>query len=272
MLGAIVGDIAGSPYEFDRDKETAHSKNFPLISEYSHFTDDTVMTLAIADGIMNTIPRKGTPVSDDKFRHEIINSMRKFGNKYYYAGYGTRFMYWLMKANPKPYNSYGNGAPMRVSPVAWAFDTLEEVEHFAEVSSAVSHNNPEGIRGAKAAAAAIYLARTGKTKDDIKNYIQTTYYYDLTRTLEDIRRLYSHDESCQRTVPEALTAFLEGKDFEDVTRCAVSLSGDADTLTAIACSVAEGFYGVPEEINDMFLPMLDDFLTDILLKWELWRA
>ena len=177
-----------------------------------------------------------------------------------------------MKGHPQPYGSFGNGSAMRVSPVAWAFDTLEDVEKFAEVSARVSHNHPEGIKGAQATAGAIYLARTGHNKDEIKNYIINRYNYDLSRTLDEIRPKYRHVETCQETVPEAITAFLEGSSFEGVMREAISLSGDSDTLTAIACSIAEGFYGIPDEICDLFLPKLDDYLTDALLRWELWRA
>ena len=272
MLGAIVGDIVGSPYEFDENREIAHSKVFPLLSEDSRFTDDTVMTLAVADAIMRVMPRRGDSVTPEDFRRQVIISMRNFAAKYPSAGYGARFMYWLARPHPQPYNSFGNGSAMRVSPVAWAFDDLETVERFAEISAEVSHNHPEGIKGAQATASAIFMARTGRSKQEIKDYITERYGYNLTRTLDEIRPNYHHVETCQETVPEALTAFLEGEDFEDVTRGAVSLSGDSDTLTAIACSVAEGMYGIPEEIDDMVLPLLDDFLTDVLLKWELWRA
>ena len=272
MLGAIVGDIVGSPYEFDENREIAHSKVFPLISEDSRFTDDTVMTLAIADAVMRVMSKRGDPVTPEDFRRQVIILMRNFAAKYPSAGYGARFMYWLARPHPQPYNSFGNGSAMRVSPVAWAFDDLETVERFAEISAEVSHNHPEGIKGAQATASAIFMARTGRSKQEIKDYITERYGYNLTRTLDEIRPNYHHVETCQETVPEALTAFFEGKDFEDVTRCAVSLSGDSDTLTAIACSVAEGMYGIPEEIDDMILPLLDDFLTDVLLKWELWRA
>ena len=247
MLGAIVGDVVGSPYEFDWHRETAHTKKFPLVSKMSFATDDTIMTLAVAQGIMKAIHNPG-------------------------AGYGGRVSHWLREDNPQPYGSYGNGSAMRVSPVAWAFDTLEDVEKYAEITAAVSHNHPEGIKGAQATAGAIFLARTGKSKDEIRDYVVSRYGYDLSRTLDEIRPYYYHVESCQETVPEAITAFLEGKDFEDVTRCAVSLSGDADTLTAISCSIAEGFYGIPDEISELVMPKLDDFMIDLLLKWELWRA
>ena len=271
MLGAIIGDIVGSPFEFDRNRKTAYSKKYPLVSDYSIFTDDTVMTLAVADALMSSMPHKGDETSEAEFKHYVIKSMRNFANVYPDAGYGTRFLGWLREANPSPYNSWGNGSAMRVSPVAWAFDNLEDVERFAAVSSRVTHNNPEGIRGAKATAAAIFLARTGKTKAEIKHYISEKYYYDLTRTLDEIRPYYHHVESCQQTVPEAITAFLEGENFEDVVRCAVSLSGDSDTLTAISASIAEGFYGIPDEITKMIEPKLSDFLIGALSKWEIWR-
>ena len=273
MLGAIVGDIVGSPYEFDMRRNEAHSMKFPLVLEgVSHFTDDTVLTLAVADALMNVIPKRGGNSDGEKFRESVKKSMREFARRYPYAGYGIRFVYWLENDKPKPYGSFGNGSAMRVSPVAWAFDDLESVERFAEISAEVSHNHPEGIKGAQATASAIFMARTGVGKPEIKSYITERYGYDLTRTLDEIRTYYTHVETCQETVPEAITAFLEGNDFEDVTRKAVSLSGDSDTLAAISCSIAEGMYGIPEEINDMMLPLLDDFLTDKLLKWELWRA
>ena len=271
MLGAIVGDIVGSPYEFDRKRDIAHSMKFPLLSRESKFTDDTVLTLAVADALMSAMPRRGASADEGAFREAVKKSMREFARRYPNAGYGARFMYWLARPHPKPYNSFGNGSAMRVSPVAWAFDDLETVERFAEVSAEVSHNHPEGIKGAQATASAIFMARTGRTKQEIRQYITERYNYDLSRTLDEIRPRYYHVETCQETVPEALTAFFEGRDFEDVTRCAVSLSGDSDTLTAIACSVAEGMYGIPEDIDDMMLPLLDDFLTDTLLRWEIWR-
>ncbi|MBQ9434458.1 MAG: ADP-ribosylglycohydrolase family protein [Synergistaceae bacterium] len=271
MLGAIVGDVVGSPFEFDRNRKTAHSRDYPLVSELSYVTDDSILTLAVARGIMQAIPTRGQDVSDADFEKGIAESMRLLGNKYPHAGYGVRFMHWLMYNKPQPYNSCGNGSAMRVSPVAWAFESLEEVEHFAEVSAAISHNHPEGIKGAQATAGSIFLARTGHSKQEIRDYVVRRYGYDLSRTLDEIRPTYHHVETCQETVPEAITAFLEGKDFEDVTRGAVSLSGDSDTLTAIACSIAEGYYGIPEEICEMVMPKLDDYLTDLLLRWELWR-
>ena len=271
MLGAIIGDIVGSLFEFGENKETAHSKKYPFISKYSHYTDDTVMTLAIADALMTAMPQKGLEISE--FENCVIKSMRCFGEKYPDAGYGMKFYDWLFsEQEPVPYNSYGNGSAMRVSPVAWAFDNLEDVEKFAAASARVTHNHTEGIKGAQATAAAIFLARTGKSKSEIKSYICEKYHYDLTRTLDEIRPGYEHIEICQKTVPEAITAFLEGENFEDVVRSAVSLSGDTDTLAAIAGSIAEGFYGIPDEITEMALPKLDDFLSSTLNRWEQWRS
>ena len=272
MLGAIVGDVIGSPFEFDWYREEAHSKKFPLVSRRSYATDDSVMTLAVADALMKSMPKLGDSVSEDAFRKQVISSMQTLGRMYPNAGYGGRFYGWLLADNPQPYDSWGNGSAMRVSPVAWAFNTLDDVERFAEISSAVSHNHPEGIKGAQATAGAVFLARMGKSKDEIREYVVSRYGYDLSRTLDEIRPEYYHVESCQETVPEAITAFLESKDFEDAARCAVSLSGDSDTLTAITCSIAEAFYGIPDEICGMVMPKLDDFMTDLLKKWELWRA
>ena len=264
MLGAIIGDIIGSPYEFEPHK----SVDFSLITNRSYFTDDTVMTCAIAEALMNVIPKSGNIPSEKNFEVEVIKSMQKFGKKYPNAGYGIRFMDWI--DNPKPYNSFGNGSAMRVAPVAWAFENLEDVEKFAEVSSIVSHDNPEGIRGAKATAAAIFLARKGKNKSEVKEYICKKYYYDLTRTLEDIRPYYDFDETCQRSVPEAIIAYLEASDFETAIRNTISLGGDADTQAAIAGAIAEGTWGLPKIITDVCLQLLDDFLIDVVNKWRLW--
>lgn len=272
MLGAIVGDVVGSPFEFDINREVAHSRDYPLVSRRSFATDDSVMTLAVADALMRTMKKRGDSADEERFRKNVIASIQRLGRKYPNAGYGVRFYDWLFARDPKPYDSWGNGSAMRVSPVAWAFESLEEVERFAEISSAVSHNHPEGIKGAQATAGAIFLARTGASKQEIRDYVERRYGYDLSRTLDEIRPTYHHVESCQETVPEAITAFLEGRDFEDVTRNAVSLSGDSDTLTAISCSIAEGFYGIPDDICEMVMPKLDAFQTDLLLKWELWRA
>ncbi len=273
MLGAVIGDIVGSPYEFTFNN--IKTTDFPLISERSHRTDDSIMTLAVAEALMKVMPVRGTETEIENFElnfeSALIETMQFFGRRYINAGYGMRFIDWVLSDNPKPYNSYGNGSAMRVSPVAWAFDDLETVERFAAVSARISHNHPEGIKGAQATAAAIYLARTGKTQDEIKDYIVKKYGYDLSRTLDEIRPNYFHVESCQQTVPEAITAFLEADNFEDALRKAVSLGGDSDTLTAITASIAEGMWGIPSEIEEQILPLLDIFLRDVISRWDEWR-
>lgn len=178
------------------------------------------------------------------------------------------FRRWLKDPNPQPYGSYGNGSAMRVSSAGWLFDNLETVRHMARLSAEVTHNHPEGIKGAEANASAIYLARTGSTKAEIKTYIEANFHYDLSRTCDEIRPTYHHVESCQETVPEAITAFLEGNSFENVIRTAVSLGGDCDTLTAIAGSIAEGFYGVPEELKQQCRERLPEDLRKVLQRFE----
>ncbi len=264
MYGAILGDIIGSPYEFDRGNKT---KIFPLFSKYSEFTDDTVMTIAVAEACLDAMadcPESCKHLPEDELKARLIRSMQTWGRRYPYAGYGMRFIGWLYEKAPKPYNSFGNGSAMRVSAVAWLFDSLEEVRRAARISAEVSHNHPEGIKGAEATASAIFLARTGHSKEEIRQYIESEFGYALNRTCDEIRPGYFHVESCMETVPEAITAFLEGESFEDVIRTAVSLGGDCDTLTAIAGSIAEGFYGVPEDLKDACRQMLTDDLLEVL--------
>ncbi|CAK7007617.1 MAG: ADP-ribosylarginine hydrolase Tri1 [Desulfovibrio sp.] len=257
MLGAILGDIIGSPYEFTQNN--IKTTKFPLFSESSHFTDDTVMTLAVAEGLMNGGRDEGTA------RTEVVTAMRKYGKMYYWAGYGQKFALWLCSRDPKPYGSYGNGSAMRVSSVAWLYNDLETVERFARISAEVTHNHPEGIKGAQATAAAIYMARKGETHTAIRHYIETRYGYDLSRTPEMIRPGYVHVESCQETVPEAIIAFLHSDGFENAIRIAVSLGGDSDTLAAITGSIAEAAYGVPEELRLESLFRLDAPLVAVAL-------
>ena len=259
MYGAILGDIIGSPYEFDMGDKT---KNFPLFPHNCSYTDDTVMTLAVAEAFLDA------PEEEALLRQKLIRTMQAYGRMFPYSGYGARFAGWLRSRNPQPYNSYGNGSAMRVSSVAWLYHDLATVEKMAKVSAEVTHNHPEGIKGAQATAAAIFLARTGASKAQIKAYMEETYGYNLSRTCDEIRPGYHHVESCQETVPEAITAFLEGSSFEDVIRTAVSLGGDCDTLTCIAGSIAEGFYGVPEEMKVECRNRLPKPLLDILLRFE----
>ena len=262
MFGAILGDIIGSPYEFDCNN--IKTKDFPLFSQKSHFTDDTVMTLAVAKAFMDT-----ENVSDDKaVKANLVASMRELGAAYPDAGYGGRFAHWLTAENSKPYHSYGNGSAMRVSSVAWMFDTIEEVRRAARLSAEVTHNHREGIKGAEATAIAIFLARKGYVKGYIQKYIETEFGYDLHRTCDEIRPNYHHVESCQETVPEAIIAFLEGESFEDVIRTAVSLGGDCDTLTAIAGSIAEGYYGIDEDWKKAALWHLPEDLAQILRRFD----
>ncbi|MBR0151307.1 MAG: ADP-ribosylglycohydrolase family protein [Synergistaceae bacterium] len=260
--GAIIGDIIGSVYEFDNIK----SKDFPLISERSTPTDDSCMTMAIAHALMKW--KKGSAIDPAEFQQAVTDSMREFGKAYPRASYGGRFREWLFSPDPKPYNSWGNGSAMRVSPVAWWFDDLQSVEKYAEITALPTHNHPEGIKGAQATAAAVFLARTGKSKDDIRSYISIRYGYDLSRTCDGIRPDYDFDESCQGTVPEAIIAFLESDSFEDAIRNAISLGGDSDTIACITGAIAEGFYGVPEEISSLVRPVIDDFMMSELERWS----
>ena len=257
MYGAILGDIIGSPYEFDAGQKI---KTYPLFSDSSTFTDDTVMTVAVAEAFL-----EGR--SEEALSARLVESMRKWGHRYPRAGYGLRFWRWLHSRKPKPYGSCGNGSAMRVSAVAWLYEDLDTVRRMARLSAEVTHNHPEGIKGAEATAAAIYLARTGSTKEEIKAYVVREFGYDLSRSCDEIRPGYCHVETCQQTVPEAITAFLEGESFEDVIRTAVSLGGDCDTLTAIAGSIAEGFYGVPEALKAECRARLPQDLLDVLTRF-----
>ena len=265
LYGAFLGDMIGAPYEFDKGDKV---KDFPLFSKESRFTDDSVMTIAVAEALL----KAGDNADEDKVTSEVVKSMQKWGRKYPNAGYGGRFRGWLKEDNPQPYGSYGNGSAMRVSAVGWLYNTLEKTREVARWTAEVSHNHPEGIKGAESTASAIFLARTGKTKEEIKNYIINEFNYDLLRTLDEIRPHYHHDESCQKTVPEAIIAFLESTDFEDAIRNAVSLGGDTDTLACITGSIAEAFYNVSKELviecrkrlpKDMLL-VIDKFESAIL--------
>lgn len=261
MYGAIIGDIVGSPFEFDRGDKT---KNFELFSDKSRFTDDTVMTIAVGEALLEA----GKEASVEVIGELVVQHMKKWGRKYSNAGYGGSFAWWLMLENPEPYGSYGNGSAMRVSAAGWLYDTLERTREVARATAEVTHNHPEGIKGAEATASAIYMARTGSTKEEIKAYIIREFQYDLSRTCDEIRPKYHHVESCQETVPEAITAFIEGEDFEDVIRTAVSLGGDCDTLTAIAGSIAEAYYGIPALIRATAINRLPDEFVAILERFE----
>ena len=263
MFGTILGDIIGSPYEFTGGKKT---KEFPLFSEKSTYTDDTVMTLAVAEAFMDV--KAEAAASEDWILKRLTIQMRYYGKKYPDAGYGHKFCNWLKTRYPKPYNSFGNGSAMRVSSVAWLYNDLETVRKMARLSAEVTHNHPEGIKGAEAVASAIYLARTGSTKTEIKTYIEDNFGYDLSRTCNEIRPSYKFEDSCQNSVPEAIIAFLESKGFLDAIRLAVSLGGDTDTQAAIAGSIAEGYYGVPDELKAKCREYLPELLLQVLIRFE----
>ena len=262
MLGAVVGDVIGSLYEVNNIKE----KDFSLFSNQSRYTDDSVMSCAIAQSCLDYCKNKNI----EKFRKNVIKNMRTLGRLHINAGYGGTFIRWILTKNPVPYNSWGNGSAMRVSPVAWVSDSIEECEKLAEVSSSVSHNHPEGIKGAKAIASAVFMANNGFDKEDIKDYIEKKYY-DLNFNLDDIRDEYKFDVSCQGSVPQAIKAFLEGNDFEDVVRCAISIGGDSDTIAAMAASIAEAYYGIPKDIVDITNTYLSADLKQILNEFDYLR-
>lgn len=274
MLGAIIGDIAGSRFEFNNYK----SKNFALFGGDGlaggkvYFTDDTVMTVAVAAALLKTREqtREQTRAaeSEENFKRTLTGSMHYYGARYPHAGYGGRFGCWLESRSRQPYNSFGNGAAMRVSPAAWAADSLKESERLAALTAGVTHDHPEGIKGAQATAAAIWMAGSGSTKQQIREYIEERYYpRSLKRTLAEIRPGYAFDETCQGTVPEAIIAFLESENFADAIRCAVSLGGDSDTLAAITGSIAEAFYGIPPEIKAEAMSLLDDELRGVVREF-----
>ena len=260
IYGAILGDIIGSPFEFDRGDKT---KDFKLFSRRSHYTDDSVMTLAVCEALLKV----GQDATVKEIEDAVISSMQSWGRRYPHEGYGGYFRCWLTARHPEPYNSFGNGSAMRVSAAGWLYDSLEKTRVVAKATANVTHNHPEGIKGAEATASAIFMARNGSSKEEIKKYIENEFHYDLNRTLNEIRPSYHMDETCQKTVPEAIIAFLEAKDFEDAIRNAVSLGGDTDTLGAITGSIAEAYYRIPEwlmtecrkRINRDMRVVLDDF-------------
>ena len=254
IIGAICGDIIGSSREFRPQK----TKDFSLYDGYSTFTDDTVMTLAIASWL----------IKDKSSKEVLISEIRKFGLKYPNAGYGGMFMNWLNQDNPKPYGSWANGSAMRVSPVSWVADSLEESQKLAKMSAIVTHNHPEGINGALATNDAIYLARNSFTKEKIKKHIEDNYRYDLNRKLDDIRPDYKFDVSCKGSVPESIICFLEAEDYEDTIRNAVSLGGDADTQAAIAGGIASAYWDVPSKIAARGIKRLDYNLLEVFLEFR----
>ena len=261
MLGAIIGDIAGSAFEFHGIK----TKDFPLFGDHQgekcRFTDDSAMTLAVAKAILVSAP-DGHDLADC-----AETWMRRIGQRYPDCGFGGRFHRWLFAETPAPYGSYGNGSAMRVSPAAWAAGSLEEALRFSDAVTAVTHDHPEGMKGARAVTACIYLARTGADKAAIRDHVRE-HYYPLNRTLAEIRPGYRFEVSCQKSVPEAIQAFLEAESFEDALRNAISLGGDSDTQAAIAGSIAGPYFGIPERLRQRALGFLPEELQGIVSQFE----
>jgi ADP-ribosylglycohydrolase len=255
MIGAIIGDIVGSRFEFNNHC----SKDFKLFTRECRFTDDTVMTLAIAEALMKTESDLG-PMAEE--------SMRRLGRKHPRRGYGTTFMLWLQAKDPFPYYSYGNGAAMRVSPVAWAAHSLQEAVEWSRYVTDVTHDHPEGFKGAEAVTVAIWMARHNYSRGEIGDWIDQ-HYYHMDFTIDEIRPTYQFDETCLGTVPQAIEAFIESSSFEDAIRTAVSVGGDSDTLAAITGSIAEAYYGVPRSIKDKALSYLT---PDLLAIYDAWTA
>jgi ADP-ribosylglycohydrolase len=249
MLGAIIGDVVGSIYEFDNHK----SKDFPLFKDESYFTDDTVLTCATARAIL-----------DNKDYSEVYRAM---GLQYPAAGYGGMFSQWLSDPFMGPYGSFGNGSAMRVSPVGWAYDSDAEVLAAAKASAESTHNHPEGIKGAQATALAIFLARNGQSPADVGKVIAEQFGYDLSPTVDELRHTYAYNETCQATVPEAMCCYLEADSFEDAIRNAISIGGDSDTLAAIAGGIAEATFGIHETIATEALQRLDEDLSSVVVRF-----
>lgn len=260
MYGAIIGDLIGSRFEFDNQL----SKEFDLITKECQFTDDSVMTCAIAQAVLDRSP------DGADFSEKAIAAMQRIGRKYPYCGYGNRFLGWVFTDDPKPYNSCGNGSAMRISAVGFAAESMDELCAMSDAVTKVTHNHPEGMKGAQATAAAILLARQGKTKDEIKDFITGRYGYDLSKSVDELREeCRGHgEEICQVSVPQALICFLEGTDYEDVIRNCISIGGDSDTIAAIAGGIAEAYFGVPEHLVRQCRENLSPDLLEICEAFE----
>lgn len=251
IMGGIIGDIIGSAFEWNNVKTT----DFPLFSNRTTFTDDSVLTIGTMDCILN--------------QRDFTEVYQIYGRRFPDAGYGGSFFNWIFDENPEPYHSWGNGSAMRVSPIGWAYDTIEEVLYQSKRSSEVTHNHPEGIKGAQATASTIFLSRKGRSKSEIKRYIEETFNYDLNRSVEKIRPTYRFDVSCQGSVPESIISFLESTDFESSIRLAVSLGGDSDTIACITGSISEAFYKeVPEYLIQNCLKILPPELVRVVEEFS----
>jgi ADP-ribosyl-[dinitrogen reductase] hydrolase len=271
MLGAIIGDIVGSRFEFNNHR----SMDFDLFAPGCFVTDDSIMTLAVAKGIMETEKRVESSVSDYRFDGEYhhllsemtVKYMQEIGRQYPNCGYGGMFARWIFSDHPEPYNSFGNGAAMRISPVGFVAGTELEATSLSGTITSVTHDHEEGIKGAEATVIAIFLALNGFTKSEIRDRISNEYY-SLDFTIDEIRPTYIFNETCQKTVPQAIECFLESDSFEDAIRIAISLGGDSDTIAAITGAMAEAYYGVPDDIRHKGLAYLDEELRSIYDQWE----
>lgn len=258
MLGAIIGDVIGSPYEYGSDK----SKDFMLFVPDCRPTDDSVLTIAVGLACA-----EADCENEREFKSVLVQKMREVGRQYRNAGYGEHFYRWLIDDNGKPYGGNTNGSAMRVSPTAWAVDTLEDALRLSKWSSEITHSHPEGIKGAQAVASAVFLARTGADKDEIRDYVHTNFY-DLDFTVDDIRPGYKHDMTCEGSVPQAIVCFLDSDSYEDAVRNAVSLGGDGDTQACIAGAIAEAYYGIPSEIEERVFDYIDETLQEYYFEYS----
>ena len=251
IIGAIAGDVIGSIYEF----HNIRTVDFPFLHEKCDFTDDSVLTIAVADCILH--------------QKDFGKTIWEYAKKYPHRGYGGGFMQWILRGDLKPYGSFGNGSAMRVSPVGFAYNDIETVLSVAKQSAEVTHNHPEGIKGAQAIATAIFYARTGKSKAFIKDYISTTFDYDLNDTVENLQKTYHFDETCQGSVPQAIIAFLESSDFENAIRLAISIGGDSDTIACMTGGIAAAFYAeIPGEIIRFVSKKLPKEFNDLIKEFD----
>ena len=257
MLGAVIGDIIGSRFEADNYK----SKEFDLFTQDSCPTDDSIMTLAVAKALL------ASREDWSQLSKNAVKYMQEIGRKYPNCGYGGHFFYWIFSDDPQPYGSYGNGSAMRISPVGFAADSIEQAKALSQAVTEVSHDHPEGLKGAEAVAVAIFLARNGASMDEIRDYIDKNYY-SMNFTLDQIREGYSFDVTCQGSVPQAFQAFFESQDFEDAIRNAISIGGDSDTIAAICGGLAQAYYGIPAPIRNQAMAYLDDHLVEIVDTFE----
>ena len=261
MYGAITGDIIGSQFEFDKGNK---SREFELFGKNCEYTDDTVMTVAVAEALLDA----GKDADEKTVKEKLVASLKKWGKKYPYAGYGNRFKLWVLSDKSEPYGSYGNGSGMRVSSVGWLYDSMERTREVARWTAEITHNHPEGIKGAESTAAAIFMARHHAAFEEISNYIEDEFGYDLSRTLDEIRPDYCHVEDCMKTMPEAFTCFLEAGSYEECIRNVMYIGGDTDTLGAIAGAIAEAYWGIPEDLIRKAKEYLPDDIKAVVERFE----